>query len=83
MLRLRSVIKQAAERQTEVEMKNIYGVMTESGNVAILYSDSGEEVTRIDANVYPVDSDLSARYEHPGGIILTVEDAKSLSIVIE
>lgn len=55
----------------------------ENGNAVILYRESGECVTRIDANVYPVDSDLSARYEHPRGIVLTVSDAVKIGIQAE
>lgn len=40
----------------------------------ILHAGSGEAVTRIDANVYPIDSPLSTRYEHPEGIVLTRRD---------
>lgn len=53
--------------------------INDDGNAIILH-ESGEMVTRIDANVYPVGSDLSARYEHPEGIVLTVEDAERLGI---
>ena len=53
--------------------------INDDGNAIILH-ESGEMVTRIDANVYPVGSDLSARYEHPEGIVLTVEDAEKLGI---
>lgn len=49
------------------------------GNAVILWT-SGEPVTRIAANVYPVGSDLSARYEHPEGIVLSVVDAEMLGI---
>lgn len=54
----------------------------ENGNARILH-ESGEMVTRIDANVYPVGSNCSARYEHPEGIVLTVEDAEKLGIEVE
>ncbi len=54
----------------------------ENGNARILY-ESGEPVTRIDANVYPIDSSLSTRYEHPNGIVLTIADAEKLGIEVE
>jgi len=38
----------------------------DDGN-AIILEDDGSIVTRIDANVYPVGSNCSARYEHPEG----------------
>ena len=61
-------------------MKMFYRI--ENGNARILH-ESGEMVTRIDTNVYPIDSSLSARYEHPEGIVLTVEDAEKLGITAE
>ena len=51
----------------------------ENGN-AVIFHESGEQVTRIDANIYPIDSDLSAKYEHANGIILSVDDANGLGI---
>ena len=50
---------------------------------AEIFGESGEIVTRIDASVYPVGSSLSARYEQPQGITLTIEDAEKLGIVQE
>ena len=49
----------------------------------IFYAETGEAVTRIDANVYPIGSELSARYEHPRGIYLTESDVRRLKIEIE
>lgn len=62
--------------------KEFFGRVDSNGNVRVFHS-SGEAATRIDANVYPVGSDLSARYEHPDGIVLTSEDAKRLGIEID
>lgn len=56
--------------------------VNENGDAAIFHDD-GENVTKIDASVYPVDSDLSARYEHAGGITLTVADAEKIGIKAE
>lgn len=56
--------------------------VNENGD-AVVFHDSGEVATRIDANVYPVDSDLSARYEHASGIVLTVSDAEEIGIKAE
>ena len=66
----------------EMKTKN-YGILNGDGNVVVLHTASGEAVTRIDANVYPVGSDLSARYEHPAGIILTVPDANKIGLSYE
>jgi hypothetical protein len=66
------------------ELNNkIFGQLTENGNVAIFYVQDGDVVTKLDANVYPVNSDLSAKYEHPEGIILSKTDAKNLKIKLE
>ena len=51
----------------------------ENGNARIFH-ESGDAVTRIDANVYPVGSNCSARYEHPEGIVLTIADAEKIGI---
>ena len=53
-----------------------------NGNAEIFH-DSGERVTVIDANVYPVGSDISARYEHSDGIVLSVSDAQQIGISAE
>ncbi len=60
----------------------LYGRMDLDGNV-LLEDANGDIVTRIDADVYPVDSKLSARQEHPDGITLTRSDAAKLGVVIE
>ena len=56
--------------------------INENGNAVIL-NDDGTAVTRIDANVYPVGSGLSARHEHAEGIVLTVADAQKIGIEAE
>lgn len=61
----------------------IFGRLTDEGHVAILHVEDGEPVTRLDATVYPVGSSLSARHEHPQGIVLTRADADKLGIEIE
>ena len=50
---------------------------------AQIFEDSGEVATQIDANVYPIDSNFSTRYEHPDGIILSVEDAIKIGVLNE
>jgi len=62
---------------------NIFGRVDDAGNIIILHAGTGEAVTRLDANVYPVGSNLSARYEHPRGIVLSRADADALGIYIE
>ena len=54
--------------------------INEDGNAVILYSTDGSAVRRLDENVYPIGSELSARYEHPEGIVLSVSDAKAIGI---
>ncbi|AKF89466.1 hypothetical protein E4898_02155 [Salmonella enterica subsp. enterica serovar Anatum] len=64
-------------------INEVFGRINSEGNVDILFADSGESVTRLDANVFPVGSDFGARYDHPEGITLTRADAESLGIDIE
>lgn len=61
----------------------MFGRINNVGNVDVLYVESGEVVTRIDANVYPVGSELSARYEHAEGIALSRDDAEKIGLEIE
>ena len=64
----------------------IFGRTNQNGNIDILWAESGEAVTRLgeaSATVYPVDSSLSAHYEHPMGIEVTPQDAKKIGIEIE
>jgi hypothetical protein len=60
---------------------NFFGRINESGDV-VVFHDSGETATRLDANVYPIGSTVTARYEHPSGIVLTRPDADLLGIVV-
>ena len=60
----------------------LFGRINENGNVTVFEAD-GSTATRIDANVYPVGSNLSARYEHAEGIELAVADAEKIGLMIE
>ena len=62
---------------------DIFGRINEEGTVDVLYAECGTAVTRLDANVYPVGSDFGARYEHPEGIVLTLDDARKIGLTIE
>lgn len=53
------------------------------GDATIHDIDTGDVLTQLDADVYPVGSDESARIEHTGGIILTVGDAELIGIMAE
>ncbi|EEF8013771.1 hypothetical protein GWR30_23290 [Salmonella enterica] len=65
-------------------INEVFGRINESGNVDVLYSETGEQVTRLDVNgVYPVGSEFSTRYDHPDGIVISVEDAKRIGLDIE
>jgi hypothetical protein len=61
----------------------IFGRRNENGNIALLYEADGAPVTRLDEDIYPIDSDLSARHEHPEGIVIDDNDAVRLGIEIE
>ena len=65
------------------EIDLVFGRLDDAAHVMLLYETDGLPVTRIDANVYPIGSELSARYEHPAGITLSREDAEGLGIAIE
>ena len=53
--------------------------------VDVLYSTDGSSVTKIDGatTIYPVNSSLSAAYEHANGIQLSIADAQKLGLEIE
>lgn len=61
-------------------INTLFGRINE--NVTVFEAD-GSAATRINANVYPVGSSTSARYEHPNGIELTVADAEKIGLMIE
>jgi hypothetical protein len=64
-------------------INQMFGRINADGNVVVLMAEDGAPVTRIDANVYPVGSSTSARYEHPEGIVLTTADAAAIKLNIE
>ena len=49
-----------------------FGRVNHDGDVMVLHVEDGLPATRLDAAVYPIGSALSARYEHPAGIVLYV-----------
>ena len=58
--------------------------LNEDGN-AVVFEDGGTVVTqirgtRIGSIIYPIGSGMSTRYNHPGGIVLTVEDAERIGV---
>lgn len=57
--------------------------VNENGDAVVLNCEDGSAVTKIDADVYPVGSAFSTRYEHAEGIVLTVSDAESIGIQAE
>lgn len=65
-------------------LNEVFGKLNNDGNVDILYINDGDKVTRLNVDgVYPVNSALSTRHEHANGIVLTVDQCKSLNIEIE
>ncbi len=70
------------DTQTPSRGSTMFGRINSDGSVDI-FDDNGLPATTIDANVYPVGSDVSTRYEHPEGIVLTREDAAGLGIDLE
>ncbi|HCT5330797.1 TPA: hypothetical protein OT047_003496 [Klebsiella pneumoniae] len=65
------------------QLSEVFGRVNSDGNVDLLDIETGEAVTRLDANLYPVNSQLSTRYEHARGIIITREDADKVGIDVE
>ena len=63
-------------------INTMFGRINDNGNVTVFEAD-GSTAARIDANVYPVGSSTSARYEHPDRIELTVADAEKIGLIIE
>ena len=64
------------------QLNEIFGRETENG--IALFHECGEAITQLDVQgIYPVGSDFSTRYEHPEGIVISVEDATALGIEIE
>ena len=61
---------------------NFFGRMNNDGSVSVYHVEDGQPATRLDASVYPIQSDLSARYEHEE-ITLSKEDAARLGLEIE
>ncbi|EEL8285087.1 hypothetical protein DEI76_19000 [Salmonella enterica subsp. enterica serovar Agona] len=64
-------------------ISEVFGRINAEGNVDVLYVEDGSDVTRLDADVFPVGSDFGTRYDHPEGITLTREDAERIGIDIE
>lgn len=65
-----------------VNKSKFFGRINDAGTVDVFHVD-GSAATRLDANVYPVSSRFSARYEHPGGITLHAADAQRIGLRVE
>ena len=63
--------------------KEIFGRFAEDGLVAVLYTEGGAPVTRLDTPEFPEGSSLGCRYEHPEGIRFTRAQARRLGILVE
>jgi len=61
----------------------MFGRINENGNVDVLHVTDGSRVTRIDADVWPLDNKFGTRYEHPEGIIISRADAKLIGLYVE
>lgn len=69
-------------------LKDVFGRINDLGTVDVLYIETGEAVTTLNAdalvsNYNATSTDRHCKYEHAEGIQLTVETAKSLGIEIE
>ena len=59
-----------------------FGRLTENGDVAVFHDD-GAVATRLDCSIYPTGSSVSARYEHPTGIVISAADAAKIGIDLD
>lgn len=66
-----------------LELNEVFGRTNEAGDVELFEITDGDRATRLNADVYPVGSQLSTRYEHAEGITITRDDAERLGIEIE
>ncbi len=58
----------------------VFGHINSEGNIDILYTDSRESVTHLDADVSSVGSGSGARYDHPEEFKITLDDAWRIGI---
>jgi hypothetical protein len=71
------------------ETTEMFYRLNEHGNAVILDSDNGLNITQLNIAAWPIDSEidprltLSTEYNHPEGIVLSVEDAEKLGITHE
>ena len=72
-----------SKQLTAPDGRPVFGRINPEGNVDVLDVETGEAVTRLDLAVYPVGSQLSARYDHAEGITLTLTDAEHIGLEIE
>ena len=68
-----------------MENKEYFGRLRDDRNVDVLYVDSGEKVTQVEEwnTIHPIKSRFSCAWEHPEGIVLSIEDAEELGLEIE
>ena len=68
------------------EGEEIYAIKNIDETYSLLYSDNGYPVTKLDECfpiVWPINSELSAYYEHSEGITLNESDFKKTGIELE
>ena len=67
----------------ETRMNSIFGRINGADNVELFHAD-GTVITQLEAcGIYPDDSEVSVRYEHPEGIVVSRADAKLLNVRME
>lgn len=71
-----------------VNLNDVFGRINNSGTVDVLFRDTGEAVTRLDADAYVSNPNAEAEWshcknEHAKGIELTLDTARALGIEIE
>lgn len=64
------------------DINGMYGRTNADGNISVWSASTGAAVTFMPADVKPVGSQLSARKNHPKGIVLTRADALAIGLEI-
>lgn len=67
---------------TATDLSTVFYRVNDEGTADLLDVETGRAITRIEQGptLWPIGSDVSARYEHPEGITITVEDAERMGI---
>jgi len=65
-----------------MELKDFFGRINSDGNIQVFELDGIATRMPID-NLYPIDSSFSVLYEHPEGIVISLDDAEKIGLEYE